>query len=812
MQRLFLLGYRWSHTYTQCVLQELLHAIRHKVDFDLSSCNGDVDQDLEGALRAIEGEELVDPRDLAIVRFTPSATDPHSDFADEVYFPPIKDHESEDHQDDDDQTEAGDHQESPTSEPGESSSGGTGGGGNSAGDSNGSSSSSSSPNFHPLGGIDTFPANPPGPPMSDAAVSAPSSFRDHPPPPRPPYDPRQQNYIRVYDPSDMDEYDDHYDDDDDSTSYRSPYHYQTPLNPVYRKRSRPVEEAPVFSGEKMTMSQLRRIANMLDNFRLQKNDLEDREDLEEGVFGESPTRPMYSEAGLQFIPEVGDDDDPMETAAREAILSNMPQDLHVVQDGFRSMPDEFRNVPGVLDTFSPGNGRRYLNSLRNLPDAIRNIPEGLDVIPLGYNSIPAAPQDYRGQEPVAMENSIPRSFYMPDVGPVEVGKDDLPWNRLMLEEEEEEDEDDLQNSLPRSNNKNTALQEAFGPQLNAIRDFEEGNDFNDYQDYREGLLDEYGDYGQYDVLDQAFPFLQKFDKKDEERAGDDDDMAQDRDWSFKRPERLDVKKPGPGFGVNNFAFRDAYSQDGDSGQLDLAAAEIPSLLGEGPLLPSRLMSKNSVDLSRDAPDDTPGEVAEMLGDFALRETNQEIPDVLLADEGIVEEATDEVVSAPKAEKLQEKKEQVNGASPAAPTETPAKELEKPNSYVHISTAEKLKTEKEGADLARYIVRLSGLTAAHLQNLKVGEDRVMFRIGENAKGITASDVAKKAEELRDQVKAKTGQTISQAGIGDETTMLALVQLQQEAHRGCCSHRLWRHGCSSGGGVRPVFPEEERQIQG
>ncbi|XP_064112706.1 receptor-type tyrosine-protein phosphatase N2-like isoform X4 [Macrobrachium nipponense] len=268
-------------------------------------------------------------------------------------------------------------------------------------------------------------------------------------------------------------------------------------------------------------------------------------------------------------------------------------------------------------------------------------------------------------------------------------------------------------------------------------------------------------------------------------------MAQDREWSFKRPERLDVKKPGPGFGVNNFAFRDAYSQDDDSGQLDEGAAEIPSLLGEGALLPSRLMSKNSVDLSRDGVGDPRGEVAEMLGDFALRE-NQEIPDVLLADEGVVEEATDEVVSAPKAEKLQEKKEQVDGASPATPTETPAKELEKPNSYVHISTAETLKTEKEGADLARYIVRLSGLTAAHLQNLKVGEDRIMFRIGENAKGITASDVAKKAEELRDQVKAKTGQTISQAGIGDEvslelqnshsspTTMLALVYSSNKKH--------------------------------
>jgi len=29
MQRLFALGYRWSHTYTQCVLQGLLHSIRY---------------------------------------------------------------------------------------------------------------------------------------------------------------------------------------------------------------------------------------------------------------------------------------------------------------------------------------------------------------------------------------------------------------------------------------------------------------------------------------------------------------------------------------------------------------------------------------------------------------------------------------------------------------------------------------------------------------------------------------------------------------------------------------------------------------
>ena len=35
-------------------------------------------------------QEHVNPQDLAIVRFTPSKSDPHSDYADEVYLPPIK--------------------------------------------------------------------------------------------------------------------------------------------------------------------------------------------------------------------------------------------------------------------------------------------------------------------------------------------------------------------------------------------------------------------------------------------------------------------------------------------------------------------------------------------------------------------------------------------------------------------------------------------------------------------------------------------------------------------------------------------------
>lgn len=36
----------------------------------------------------LDRQEHIDPRDLAIVRFNPSAANPHTDFADELYFPP----------------------------------------------------------------------------------------------------------------------------------------------------------------------------------------------------------------------------------------------------------------------------------------------------------------------------------------------------------------------------------------------------------------------------------------------------------------------------------------------------------------------------------------------------------------------------------------------------------------------------------------------------------------------------------------------------------------------------------------------------
>lgn len=59
------------------------------VPYETNACSHLADQDLEGALKALEGQDQLDPREVAIIKYTPSAENPHSDYADEVYYPPI---------------------------------------------------------------------------------------------------------------------------------------------------------------------------------------------------------------------------------------------------------------------------------------------------------------------------------------------------------------------------------------------------------------------------------------------------------------------------------------------------------------------------------------------------------------------------------------------------------------------------------------------------------------------------------------------------------------------------------------------------
>ncbi|XP_060528075.1 receptor-type tyrosine-protein phosphatase N2 [Cylas formicarius] len=88
LRRLFALGYRWSHGYTQCRLQAMLYSLKNDIDFELDSCTHLTDNDLEGALKALEGQVELNPQEIAIIKYTPSAENEHTEYADEVYYPP----------------------------------------------------------------------------------------------------------------------------------------------------------------------------------------------------------------------------------------------------------------------------------------------------------------------------------------------------------------------------------------------------------------------------------------------------------------------------------------------------------------------------------------------------------------------------------------------------------------------------------------------------------------------------------------------------------------------------------------------------
>lgn len=60
----------------------------NRFSWDQSVCSEVQDQDLKGALKAFEDD--VDPKNLAYIKFHPSSSDHHSDFAEESYRPPTE--------------------------------------------------------------------------------------------------------------------------------------------------------------------------------------------------------------------------------------------------------------------------------------------------------------------------------------------------------------------------------------------------------------------------------------------------------------------------------------------------------------------------------------------------------------------------------------------------------------------------------------------------------------------------------------------------------------------------------------------------
>ncbi|XP_047490918.1 uncharacterized protein LOC125040410 [Penaeus chinensis] len=793
MQRLFMLGYRWSHTYTQCVLQTLLHSISHKTKFDLSTCNGELDQDLEGAIRAIEGEELeqVDPRNLAIVRFTPSATDPHTDFADEVYFPPIREgaahngftpsasgDDGDAHADFADEVYFppggesnainGDreHQESATSEPGASS------------------------------GPPDRPRPPPPPTRGNGAKGG-----WGPPcqPSRPPHRPRQRPSPPPENPPGAG-HGRHYSyGENDYDDYQSPYHFQSPVSPMmFRKRGMglprgndalyqdaalPSKLAAIFDIRRMRDSRQQAFQprnqyptpeeRVAFPERLLKNEFgydDGDEDEDEGVFEEQPVRPAYAQR-LQFFG--GNEDLLGPSVESNAWSPDRRLEENQRGEGMRNnMPDllqESLDLQDILRSFRPqmggGGGPGYPSNAPAFPSMSRNTNF----------------QDYAGIPQERLPEFVLPDPYLPEIPRPRFGLESGPGpeaaffdRRDDLEEYQlEQLEQEVEKELARESPRTSALREAFGPQLNALDDY--GNDYDEY-----GGLDDYSDYpGGRQMLFGDSPFALQ--KKDEETLGDDyAELLAGEDLNFQRPEREDVKKPGPPYSVNNFAFKNSDGEEeNDRGYEELDDQEpvaeggdvmLPRLLQEGRALPPEQLDLREVNDLQAA--------AKLLGPAIQPE--EQVPDLLLDDEVLVDKASDDVnVGDPKMARLKAVSEEPMPTQ--ASTETPHYKPISPDT-VYINVNRSFESWAEAKKLADLVMREAGLGGDHLGELSKDGGQVTFRIKENGRGITASDVAKKAndQDLREQVKKKLGLEIMGTEAVTKSAMSVPVFSPSENH--------------------------------
>ncbi|KOX68668.1 Receptor-type tyrosine-protein phosphatase N2 [Melipona quadrifasciata] len=85
LERLQVDEYKWSHPYTQCIMQMTLYNLRHRENYDLRLC-----QHLKQRTHFENKNEIDQARmpTIAIVKFTPNNDKFNSQFANELYYPP----------------------------------------------------------------------------------------------------------------------------------------------------------------------------------------------------------------------------------------------------------------------------------------------------------------------------------------------------------------------------------------------------------------------------------------------------------------------------------------------------------------------------------------------------------------------------------------------------------------------------------------------------------------------------------------------------------------------------------------------------
>ncbi|XP_063237994.1 receptor-type tyrosine-protein phosphatase N2 [Bacillus rossius redtenbacheri] len=647
MWRLFALGYRWSHSYTQCVLQLLLDSLRYRKDTDTDLCEPLIDQDLEAAVKAIKGdeEEQLDPSSVAIVKFTPSDSDPHAVYADEVYFPPDSDEEA-----------------ARRSELNER--------------------------------------------ASAAAVERVEEGEGEP-------EPEPEEFLP-------------------SVSKKQ--------GDPHGRRALPMDAESLLLGPLRAEQQVfSRRYNTPDGFR---SGSETRDKALPRSFSQ-----LYEPSDL-FLPAREDqreepeegEEDPREDAelASRGLLSG----VYNTPEGFRSGAEtrdkasSSHNYKALVAT-GGGNSDGGFSRDYDTPEGFRrdyDTPEGFR---RGYDSPEGYRRDYDTPEGFSRDYNRPKGFRR-DYDTPEGFSRDYNTPEGFRRGHESRDGREEENEIPRPprarlpdkqykplENPSSGLLQLANIFYGRERPSEDGAGASGAAYTEGGLVFLPGHSGELKDGDQrrSPAALQ--------RALDDDldellDEYDPLDGGFKRKERLDVKKPGPLFSTNNYAFRHQAGQEEEDEQ---DKNERRSQLD---------------DLRPEAYKPSTGYGWPKMSSYLAQHGKNSSPHV-----------------------TPEKKEVVFSAG--VPTSTALRYDVVDTTYTYITFKDSIYEWKKGNEIAERITNLLSLPRSTFTNIQLGEDKhdLIFKVRANPRHMNASEVARKIIDIKDQLKEKEGVEVVSAGIGNKT---------------------------------------------
>ncbi|XP_011688664.1 PREDICTED: uncharacterized protein LOC105450504 [Wasmannia auropunctata] len=204
---------------------------------------------------------------------------------------------------------------------------------------------------------------------------------------------------------------------------------------------------------------------------------------------------------------------------------------------------------------------------------------------------------------------------------------------------------------------------------------------------------------------------------DEIYDNDDDDDDDDLDtllWrrelaGFKRRERLDVKKPGPPFSTNNYAFK----------------SQSPA-----------------THLDRDYSETDNQDNNEVYAPLTKKELRGNIYKTINDDGSETYKNVD-------------------------------------LDYVYIEFEQEFHTWSEGEHVVTKVEELLGLPLGTLRDTRVGRAEVTFKVVENDKNYTATDVVNSIDKIRGKLQNALGIQVVRAGIGDKTKLPATLEVARES---------------------------------